>query len=98
MKTTRKALKLLINDFNRDGIDGLRLYASKAALNPGQRRSVHDFAQSLIMANASGTGTFNQTDVVNYISENFGADYSVHSIGTMLMGLGLKWVEGANRK
>ncbi|WP_293797304.1 hypothetical protein [uncultured Bosea sp.] len=98
MKTTRKAVKLLINDFNRDGIDGLRLYANKAVLNPGQRRSVHDFAQTLIMANASGTGTYNQTDVVNYISENFGADYSVQSIGTMLKGLGLKWVEGASRK
>lgn len=98
MKTTRKAVKLLINDFNRDGINGLRLYASKAGLNPSQRQSVHDFAQALIKANASGAGAFNQTDVVNYISENFGADYSVHSIGTMLKGLGLKWVEGAYRR
>ena len=98
MKTTRKAVKLLIHDFNQDGIEGLRLYTSKAGLNPRQRQSVRDFAQTLITANASGSGTFNQTDVVNYISEKFGANYSVHSIGTMLKGLGLKWVEGANRK
>lgn len=98
MKTTRKAVKLLINDFNQDGIDGLRLYTSKAVLNPRQRQSVRNFAQTLITANASGAGTFNQTEVVNYISENFGANYSVHSIGTMLKGLGLKWVEGANRR
>lgn len=98
MKTTRKAVKLLIHDFNQDGIEGLRLYTSKAGLNPRQRQSVRDFAQTLITANASGSGTFNQTDVVNYISEKFGANYSVHSIGTMLKGLGLKWVEGSSRK